>query len=458
MGYSGIVFRCKTVLSVIAVVGMAVQENSAAPACPCDIYKAGGTPCVAAHSTVRALYASYDGPLYQVRRQSDNTTLDIGVLSPGGFADGAAQDAFCAGTKCVVTGVYDQSGKGNDMWYQGSVQVPGSNVSIPATATKEVVTISGHKTYSLYIDPNVCYWHDGSRSGMPTGSEPEGMYMVTSGKHYNGGCCFDYGNSETTRMPDGAGTMDAINFSNQCWYGKADSPGPWVQVDLEWGLFSGGSQSWNSNQKSFPHQYVTAMLKNNGTSEFALKGANAAYEDGDTLYTNYKGRLPSGWSPMKKQGAITLGCGGDCCKPGGGANLSAGTFYEGAIVAGYPSDETEEEVHNNILAAGYGSETAPPVYISKSFATARVLSPLVVDYNMSNSSVVFGYTLRTARQVNMTVFNQQGRMIDAIVDGVKSAGRHTNVWNAARVPAGVYVCRATLNGRVGWTGKIVIGK
>jgi hypothetical protein len=37
---------------------------------------------------------------------------------------------------------------------------------------------------------------------------------------------------------------------------------------------------------------------------------------------------------MKKQGAIVLGSGGDCCKPGGGANLSAGTFYEGAVVAG----------------------------------------------------------------------------------------------------------------------------
>ena len=32
---------------------------------PCDIYAADGGPCVAAHSTVRALYATYDGPLYR---------------------------------------------------------------------------------------------------------------------------------------------------------------------------------------------------------------------------------------------------------------------------------------------------------------------------------------------------------------------------------------------------------
>jgi hypothetical protein len=48
-----------------------------------------------------------------------------------------------------------------------------------------------------------------------------------------------------------------------------------------------------------------------------------------------------------------LGSGGDCCKPGGGANLSAGTFYEGAIVAGYTSDATENAVQANIVATGY---------------------------------------------------------------------------------------------------------
>src|ERR1700693_1788071 len=71
------------------------------PKGPRDIYAAAGDPCVAAHSTTRALYASYNGPLYQVMRQSDGKTLDIGVVQPsatdpGGYADAAAQDAFCA--------------------------------------------------------------------------------------------------------------------------------------------------------------------------------------------------------------------------------------------------------------------------------------------------------------------------------------------------------------------------
>jgi hypothetical protein len=316
----------------------------------CDIYASGGTPCVAAHSTVRALYGAYGGNLYQVRRASDNATRDIGVLAPGGFANAAAQDSFCAGTSCVVTGVYDQSGHGNDLWYQGSAQVPGSSQSSPAKATSESLTAGGTKAYSLYINPGNSYWRDGHLTGVPTGSAPEGAYMVTSGSHVNGGCCFDYGNSETTRKADAAGAMDAINFGTQCWFGGCPGSGPWVQADLEWGLYPGGSQSWNTSQRAFTSKFVTAMLKNNGTSRFALKGGNG---QSGALTTVWDGGLPSGYSPMKKQGAIVLGSGGDCCKPGGGANLSAGTFYEGAVVAGYPSDATDNAVQADIVAAGY---------------------------------------------------------------------------------------------------------
>ena len=326
------------------------------PGGPCDIFKAGGTPCVAAQSTVRALLGSYSGKLYQVRR-ADNTTKDITTLTTGGFADGSAQETFCSGTTCVITVVYDQSGNGNDLWYQGSTVVPGSPQSSPAKADTESLTISGHKVYSLYIKPGNSYWRDGSQSGVPTGKSPEGLYMVTSGKHVNNGCCFDYGNSETTRKADAAGAMDAINFSTQCWFGGCSGSGPWVQADLEWGLFPGGSQTWNPNQKVFNSPYVTAMLKNNGTTEFALKGGDA---QSGSLTTLYNGALPSGYDPMKKQGAIVLGSGGDCCKPDGGANLSEGTFYEGAIVSGYPTDVTEDSIQNNIVAAGYGAAAASP--------------------------------------------------------------------------------------------------
>ena len=75
---------------------------------------------MAAHSTTRALYASYGGPLYQVQRLSDQQIKDIGVVSgsaadAGGYADAAAQDAFCANTTCLITKIYDQSPMHNDL-------------------------------------------------------------------------------------------------------------------------------------------------------------------------------------------------------------------------------------------------------------------------------------------------------------------------------------------------------
>jgi hypothetical protein len=79
----------------------------------CDIYAAGGTPCVAAHSTVRALFGSYSGGLYQVKRASDNTTLTIGTSSAGGYVNAGAQDSFCTGTTCTITTIYDQTSNHN---------------------------------------------------------------------------------------------------------------------------------------------------------------------------------------------------------------------------------------------------------------------------------------------------------------------------------------------------------
>ncbi|MFI5911686.1 arabinofuranosidase catalytic domain-containing protein [Dactylosporangium sp. NPDC051541] len=313
---------------------------------PCDIYAAGGTPCIAAHSTVRALYGSYTGNLYQIRRSSDSTTRNIGVLSRGGAANAAAQDSFCAGTACVVTILFDQSGHGNDLAYQGPGGAGGQDT--PASATRESLTVGGSKAYSLYINAGNSYWRNGSGSGVPTGSAPEGMYMITSGTHVNSGCCFDYGNSETTRRADGAGAMDAIYFGTSCWFGGCSGSGPWVQADLEYGLYPGGSSSWNPNQRAFANKFVTAMLKNNGTSRFAIKGSNA---QSGSLTTLWDGALPRGYSPMRKQGAIVLGSGGDCCATN--TNQSAGTFYEGAMVSGYPSDATDSAVQANIVAAGY---------------------------------------------------------------------------------------------------------
>ena len=122
---------------------------------PCDIYRNAGTPCVAAHSTTRLLNARYRGPLYQVRRDSDGATLDIPATRDG-YADAAAQDAFCAGTVGRITVIYDQSGMGNDLLPAppGTFQGPDKGgFNNPALADMAPALLNGHKVYGVYIMP-----------------------------------------------------------------------------------------------------------------------------------------------------------------------------------------------------------------------------------------------------------------------------------------------------------------
>ena len=78
-----LIFGAAMALAAGTFVTGAASPASAATSLPCDIYAAAGTPCVAAHSTTRALYAAYNGPLYQVKRASDGTTTNIGTLAAG---------------------------------------------------------------------------------------------------------------------------------------------------------------------------------------------------------------------------------------------------------------------------------------------------------------------------------------------------------------------------------------
>jgi non-reducing end alpha-L-arabinofuranosidase len=317
---------------------------------PCDLYKAGGTPCVAAFSTVRALFGAYAGDLYQVTR-ADNTTQEIGVLSAGGVANAAAQDTFCAGTTCTISILYDQSGQGNHL-----TRAPkGSNnhgaQDVLAVANALPITIGGHKAYGIHSPPGTGYRNDATK-GVATGDNPEVIYEVTGGTYTVDGCCFDFGNAETNNMAGANGSMEALFFGTGFW-DKGSGAGPWIMADLEDGVYdqSGVSGATNTNDPSMPYAFVTGMIKGNssnattGNGPFAIKGSNA---QSGTLSTFYNGARPTGYSPMRKQGAILLGVGGD------DSNMGGGNFYEGVMTSGYSSDATDDAVQANIVAAGYG--------------------------------------------------------------------------------------------------------
>jgi len=331
------------------VLGLAATGSLVA-AGPCDIYSAGGTPCVAAHSTTRALYSSYSGSLYQVKRGSDNTTTNIAASSAGGVANAAAQDSFCAGTTCLITIIYDQSGRGNHL-----TQAPPGGFSGPesngydnlASATGAPVTLNGKKAYGVFVSPGTGY-RNNNPSGIAKGDQAEGMYAVIDGTHYNGGCCFDYGNAETNSRDTGNGHMEAIYYGDNTVWGSGNGKGPWIMADLENNLFSGSRTGNNAGNPSISWRFVTAAVKG-GPNQWAIRGANAA--SGSSLSTIYSGARPSqsGYNPMSKEGAIILGIGGD-------NSISAqGTFYEGVMTSGYPSDATENSVQADVAAAKYAT-------------------------------------------------------------------------------------------------------
>ena len=352
-----LVFALPATLMVACKSHLASAAKSGRPQGPCDIYAAGGTPCVAAHSTTRALSASYNGPLYQVMRQLDGKSLNIGIVQPsatdaGGYADAAAQDAFCANTMCFIKVIYDQSGKGNNLYqappgtFKGPAKGAFNNLPIADMAP---ITINGHKAYGVYIMPGMGF-RNNNAVGTAINDEPEGIYSVMDGTHYDSGCCFDYGNAETDSRADGPGTMETTYFGTATAWGSGDGPGPWIEADFEGGVFTGYSAKKNAGSPTIDSwRFVTAVVDGGGGNKWDLRGGNAQQ---GSLKTFYSGVRPgssnnANYFPMHKQGAVLLGDGGD------NGNGSAGTFYEGVMTTGYPTEATTDAVQNNIVAAKY---------------------------------------------------------------------------------------------------------
>jgi hypothetical protein len=322
--------------------GAAGSGGTTRTAGPCDIYDTGYTPCVAAHSTVRALFAAYQGPLYQVRKGDSTKDIPVGA---DGFVDVSTQDAFCAGGTCTISILYDQSRYHNDLTKSPTAEwLPNGGNEANATAAK--IMVGGHTAYGILVDnptTDVAYRNNRAR-GLATGDQSEAMYMVVDGKRYSHWCCFDYGNATTSGREDGQGTTEAVYFGAAASFSGGGGDGPWVAADLGLGIWEGDTPLTTSNTPvSF--SYVTAMLKGPAGNRFVLKAGNA---QSSPLETKWDGPRPSGYSPMKKEGAIVLGTSSD------GSNSGIGIFFEGSITSGNPTDATDDAIQANIVAAGYG--------------------------------------------------------------------------------------------------------
>ncbi|HEY0804108.1 MAG TPA: arabinofuranosidase catalytic domain-containing protein [Pseudonocardiaceae bacterium] len=427
---------CAALICALGVVVAWSDPAHAAGSLPCDIYAGAGTPCVAAHSTVRALYSGYNGPLYQVRRGSDGATTNVGLLAAGGYANAVTQDTFCANTNCVVTVVYDQSPQHNDLTVEGPGAAGGQDVG--ANATGIPVVAGGHRVFGVYIGPTTGYRHHVG-AGVAQNGQPEGTYMVASGTHVNNGCCFDYGNVEASISDNGNGHMDAVNLGTTCFFPPCSGNGPWVAGDLENGLFQGnGSNTADQGNNS---TYVTAMLKNNGQNTFALKGGNA---QSGGLTTWYNGTLPTagGYIPMHQEGSIVLGTGGD------NSNASIGTFLEGVMTAGYPSDAADNAVQANVVSVGYAGSTSTPATAATVIGPGGQCVDVAGDDTGGDSTAVQLWNCQSFAVDQHWTHNSDGslstlgRCLDIIGNGT-AAGTPVELWDCNGVGGQKWVQQAT---------------
>ena len=323
---------------------------------PCDIYATANTPCGAAYSMVRALSSKYAGPLYQVRNMSSSTntgtggtTKDIGMTADG-YADSTTQDAFCMGTVCTVSKIYDQSGNGNDLT-RGSAGPTGNGArsgenDYESTATKLSLTAGGHKVYALYMNQ-----YEGYRTalnvtgkGIPIGNKDQGIYQLVDGTHFGTACCWDFG--AVSPDPNKYVTMNTLFFGKGFW-GSGAGDAPWFMGDFEGGVWAGGtgaSSVKNAQNPSMAGVNFALGILHTPVGKYALRMADVS--KAADLTTAYDGAIVSG-KTWGNAGGITLGVGGD------NSNNSSGTFFEGAVTNGSPTDATDLAVMKNIQAVGY---------------------------------------------------------------------------------------------------------
>ncbi|HEX4309526.1 MAG TPA: arabinofuranosidase catalytic domain-containing protein, partial [Acidobacteriaceae bacterium] len=250
-----------------------------------------------------------------------------------------------------ITTIYDQSPKHNDL-----TQAPRGGFSGPAMggfnnvpiADMAPITIMGHKAYGVFIEPGMGLRVDDAK-GTAVDDQAEGQYWVINGLHFNSGCCFDYGNAETDSRDDDNGTMETAYYGNAAPWFHGDASGPWIMTDQEnnlVGCVNTDGTKHCANLSTITWRFVTAMAKGEphhwtSMGGDARQGALSVMFDGPRVNATY--------DPMRKQGAILLGNGGD------NSNSSQGTFYEGAMTAAntFPADATDQLVQANVVAAKY---------------------------------------------------------------------------------------------------------
>jgi hypothetical protein len=144
--------------------------------------------------------------------------------------------------------------------------------------------------------------------------------------------------------------METTYYGNATGWYHGPPPGPWIMTDQENNLVGcvnpGSASKLCADLPSITWRFVTATADGE-PHHWRSMGGDAQTGDLKVMFDGP--RVNATYDPMRKQGAILLGNGGD------NSVGSQGTFYEGAMTAPgtFPTLDTNQKVQANVVAAKY---------------------------------------------------------------------------------------------------------
>lgn len=341
---------------------------------PCDLLNTAGTPCAAAYSLTRRMFAAYSGNLFQVERASDSTTLDVGTSSTTGEVAASPVTTFCASTTCYVSKIYDQTTNANNLTtaststmalYQTSpynglpmLQTPAPTETVDATYPGTSQT-GGSYTGTVYYQTGGATRVGGT--GIPTGNSAISVYYVRGNSallNTEG----DFGDMDSAVANSGKGDRFALGYSGANGTTNGATNAAYYCVDLEnttaapYNLTCGASESVPVGNNaiepvSVPSPPVFTLI-GKYTYNATLSSSLVTIEMADAT----QGTLTQVYNAAPAQapslgGAVVLAEGGD-------GKLAISSFQEGAIIP-YTTTLTEDASVQSNIAAFYGSLANP---------------------------------------------------------------------------------------------------
>jgi len=291
---------------------------------PCDVVSGG---CAEAYSVTRAMVASYTGPLLQLGRTSDKTTLNIGQTSAH-TADMTTWSAFCNGSQsnCVVAKIYAQVHSGNNDLTPGVWNTPwkpdcsaggytcAAKFTIESATGLPILTTVSPQEYALSGDNFATGINGGTKA----------MGIMYNGKPVANSvyCCGVIGLTHKYNATDTHGT----DFMLALAYGWRDSGGCCIAVNC------GSSTSYCVGAE----EEEDNDLADYGTSPVANALVVTQFDPTSNAVSTYlNGTQKFSHSPPKAQlnagTAIHLGGGGDLSQPD--AVLMREAFFTNAVMS-----------------------------------------------------------------------------------------------------------------------------